>query len=498
MSDSILKSNIETSNFIFFSVSVINVDKLCRYARAALIADYVCLATAESATVLRENEIECLLVDEYVGMNNQHDFPPTMHPSIEGLLTSTDKFRHGIVFDMPYDVSSGYDVGGHTLLAFAVKGNNTPVMTYEDMDKVCDSLASDGCVSNVLKQSLQEKALINITNFYATILRHKNSEYSIQILKKMYALRHGENPYQINAYIMKSVLDDSNTFSIASSILKHSDEKPCYTNIVDIERILISLLMLASAFNKKHQALPYIAIAAKHGNVCGLAVDWEDPSVAVEKALWGNPKAIWGGEVVTNFCITSDIAQQLLSSGAQDILSRRKNRVLVQNQKLTLAHEIKVSRSFRSLFGEYVEQGPCDYVIKEEDIVSCSCEPFSLEDDILIAWCVAYTTFYGGNEVAISKNSQLIGIGGGASTIEATKIAIWKSEENMHKVKDSFFAADAFFPFTDVPEILIKAECQGGLVPAGGKNENKVQQFFSDAGLKVGFIRDIYRGFCRH
>ena len=104
----------------------------------------------------------------------------------------------------------------------------------------------------------------------------------------------------------------------------------------------------------------------------------------------------------------------------------------------------------------------------------------------------------GGNEISLVKDLQLIGSGGGPATTIAAQNAVDRAREQGHSPKASVFAADAFFPFTDAPEILIQAGCNKGLVPNGGKLEMEIRNFFRDHKVDMCFLPQDFRGFCRH
>ena len=91
-----------------------------------------------------------------------------------------------------------------------------------------------------------------------------------------------------------------------------------------------------------------------------------------------------------------------------------------------------------------------------------------------------------------------LGGGGGPSTVAAAETAVLRAKEWGHGTVDSIFAADAFFPFTDAPEVLRDTGCRCGVVPIGGKNESLVKSFFLENSIPVVFIPEQYRGFCRH
>ena len=119
-------------------------------------------------------------------------------------------------------------------------------------------------------------------------------------------------------------------------------------------------------------------------------------------------------------------------------------------------------------------------------------------DSLNIVWSVAWSSNHGGNEVAIAKDSQLLSVGGGPSTVEAASAAVIKAQECGHNLENSVFAANAFFPFIDAPEILANAGLRVGIVPEGGKRESLVKKFFHEKRITMVYLPERYRGFSRH
>ena len=117
---------------------------------------------------------------------------------------------------------------------------------------------------------------------------------------------------------------------------------------------------------------------------------------------------------------------------------------------------------------------------------------------LILAWACSWGSSLGGNEVALVKNLQLVGAGGGPATTIAATNSIQRAKEQTHVLEGSVFAADAFFPFTDAPDLLSQAGCVAGIVPRGGKYENDVRLFFEKNNMTIYFIPQQYRGFCRH
>jgi len=149
--------------------------------------------------------------------------------------------------------------------------------------------------------------------------------------------------------------------------------------------------------------------------------------------------------------------------------------------------------------GGFLRQPFPDYIL---DLEACAIDfPFpdnEYVDSLMIAWATAWFSNHGGNEVAIAKGRKLLGAGGGPSTIDSCCSAVMRAHACGHGVKDSVFAADAFFPYTDGPEELIKAGCIYGVVPDGGKNATLIKEYFKTHTVNVFYLPEQFRGFCRH
>ena len=93
---------------------------------------------------------------------------------------------------------------------------------------------------------------------------------------------------------------------------------------------------------------------------------------------------------------------------------------------------------------------------------------------------------------------MLLAAGGGPSTVDAARSAATHCAEQGHDATGAAFAADAFFPFTDAPQILADAGAIRGAVPDGSRNDDTVKAFFHDRRIAVAWIPAAFRGFCRH
>jgi phosphoribosylaminoimidazolecarboxamide formyltransferase/IMP cyclohydrolase len=338
----------------------------------------------------------------------------------------------------------------------------------------------------------------------------------------VYRLAKGENPYQIPAALFSTVTRDPLSLDKFKLV---SGDPPGFTNLCGLDRLVQTLCRTAHAFKLKYQKIPYIVIAAKHGNPCGMSVDWQKPETAVNKALFGNPVAIWGGEVIANFKITDNLAplfhssqkrKKLLNSSAWmldlitapgfstkaiELLGARAKRKLFVNPALLKPSLNPASWTYRFTRGSLLRQPPPNCVLDFKETAFAGSKKGltpDFYDSLIIAWTVAFNSMHGGNEVAFAKDRALVSCGGGPSTIEAAQLALFKAKNQKHPVVKTVFAADAFFPFTDVPEFLIQAGVIAGLVPAGGQAFKDVKAYFKKNNVPMFYLDENFRGFCYH
>jgi len=490
------------------------------FAKELIALGWEIIGSSETVVLLKNKNLPVIDIADFTGVKEDYGFPPTLHPRIEYALTGNDSLRIDLVYVIPYPLSRGNDVGGRTLLALAVKGSRIPVMTIDDMKKVVSSIKETGQVSENLRHELADKACFAIANHYASLLSSRD-KYDIVSGRFSYELLNGENPYQTPASTFENSQHDD-ALSL-TRFTKVSGEPPCFTNMADADCILRTMTLAAEAFRQNQNSVPHICIAAKHGNACGMGVSSSEPIHAVEKALWGNPRAIWGGEVITNFDIDEKVASALFkcvkreqemgnpywmldmviapdfSKEAQDILCKREIRKLFINKHLkTISHE-KTIFHYRQIRGGFLRQPTANYVLNLE---KCERNSSEFDDkiitDFIIGWAVAFSSNHGGNEVALARDGALLSAGGGPSTVDAAKIAIMRANDNGHSVENAIAAADAFFPFTDAPALLCKAGISGVIAPGGGKHENDIKSFFTAQKKKTVYIPEKFRGFCRH
>ena len=487
------------------------------FAHALLGLGWRIVATQNVAATLAESGVQVEVVSQFLGIQESYPFPPTLHPKMELALTTFETTSIDLVFDTTYPLSKGNDVGGHALLALAAKGNRIVVSNRKDMDKVVRQLLQN---ENEIEAEFRERLIVQayekISNHYQALTHQKDPNQATPA----YELMEGENPYQVPAHLL--TFEDSDGLGL-NQFKQLSGAKPCFTNLADLDSLMKLMCVLVETFHKNDGKAPYITIAAKHGNPCGLSLSWDVPEKSVDGALFGNPRAIWGGEVITNFAISEEVAYKLFQSQKRNetlgdsywmldlvaapefqqdairLLGKRKSRKLFQNPTLFHPRLDHTPWAYRPVRGGYLRQPPNHLTLNW-------CELFDLSgniekvaiDSMVVAWAVAWHSNHGGNEVSLVKDCNLQVVGGGPSTVDAIATALQRAKIYGHNLAGSIFAADAFFPFTDAPKMLAQAGCAYGIVPKGGKNLEMVKEFFTREQIKVHFLPEEYRGFCRH
>ncbi len=503
-------------------ISVDSLDKVEIVVKNLMGMGWHITATDETVEHMEKRGITVEKISDFVSFNQDFGFPPTFHPKMESALTQDVPYKIDLVYDVPYQLSKGVDVGGMALLSLAAKGKRIVCFTLEDILNVIEHLrrnAEHQTIPQSYRNDLINKTFAFVSKCYLDLAK-KDTEYDGFIGRRYYALMNGENPYQVPSDMF--TFDNYEKASLPS-FKNLGTNAPCFVNMADLDSILHTLSIISEAFKRNFGKVPYIAIAAKHGNACGAAINWEEPENSLLNALFGNPLAIWGGEFISNFKITEHLAGLLYKSNerkerlgskywmldvvvapefdekAINVLSKKKSRKLLSCRDIYEPNVLMHNWHYRYVRGGFLRHPAPDYVIDFSKITDWDKD---LDDqllfNIIIAWAVSFSSNHGGNEVAITGDNMLLSAGGGPSTVEAALTAVKRATANGHDLKCSIFGADAFFPFIDAPQVLYNAGCSAGVVPGGGKNEPLVREFFKKNNMKTAFLDPKYRGFIRH
>lgn len=424
------------------------------------------------------------------------------------------------------------DIGGPTMVRSAAKGGRIVVCDPADRELVIGQLQGAGDVNAETRQYLRAKAEAAVAAYTLDSARfHSHGNFDGMTGWGVQELAYGENRDQSPAFLHAVGGNDPlgwDKFQFVSG-------SPGYINMADGEQALSIMCLMAEAFRRNFDAkMPHIAIACKHGNPCGASVDWNNPIIALHKALSGDPIAVMGAEVMTSFPIIGDIGRALyevpsrlreqvgrkywgvdvvfaprFNDAAIELLGKRENRRLAANPQLQWPTMPKNEWVLRPVRGGFLRQKAPTFIFHLYNTVEMRVgAPLSSEQlsTLILAWAVAWRA--SSNTVILAKDNMLIGPGvGQQDRVACCQLALDRAKRADHDTRGAFFASDAFFPYArrkreedplEGPELLAEAGCIGGVVPADGKNLQEVRSFFAERNMQVAFVAKEHRGFSRH
>jgi phosphoribosylaminoimidazolecarboxamide formyltransferase/IMP cyclohydrolase len=302
-------------------------------------------------------------------------------------------------------------------------------------------------------------------------------EWFGEIYRREHSLRYGENPHQAAA-IYRGPWDG------IVGALQHHGKEMSFNNYTDADAAWRAAL--------DHSA-PCVAII-KHANPCGIAIAG-DIATAYRAAHACDPVSAFGGVVAANRVISVAMATDLAAiftevviapgyeDGAIEILSAKPSiRILT----CTSAKIAPVER--RPISGGALLQ-QSDLIDAPGDLsagwkqVSGSPVSQNVIADLEFAWRSIRAVK--SNAILLAKDGAAIGIGmGQVNRVDSAKLAVDRAG---NRVAGTVAASDAFFPFADGLEILIRAGVTAVVQPGGSVRDEEVIAAANAAGIAMFF-----------
>jgi phosphoribosylaminoimidazolecarboxamide formyltransferase/IMP cyclohydrolase len=301
-------------------------------------------------------------------------------------------------------------------------------------------------------------------------------------------LRYGENPHQTAAlYVVGSggVPD-----GLAGAEQLHGKEMS-YNNYVDAD----------AAWRAAHDHDDACVAIIKHANPCGIAVASpsfaDDPGAAIaeahRKAHACDPVSAYGGVIAANREVSVAMAEQIAevftevvaapgyAEGALEVLTRKRN---VRVLRVTGAPRAGIE--MRAVSGGLLVQrrdlidAPGDDQAKWELATGEPVDAATLAD-LAFAWraCRAVKS----NAILLARDLATVGVGmGQVNRVDAAGLAIQRAGD---RVSGSVAASDAFFPFPDGLELLLRAGVRAVVQPGGSIRDPEVTAAAAAAGVPL-------------
>lgn len=278
-------------------------------------------------------------------------------------------------------------------------------------------------------------------------------------------LRYGENPHQ-KGWVWKEKTKDPLAFFNFQQL---QGKQLSFNNYLDIDAAVECL----SFIGQKSAA----CVVVKHTNPCGVSID-ADIKKAFIKAWAGDSLAAFGSIIIVNRKVNVGLAKLMLknkrffevlacpsiSTEAKKTFSTKKNLRVLVNSALGKPKLIN-NLDFKKIRGGLLVQENDNRKLKNKDlkVVTRKNPTESQLNDLMFAWNIARVSK--ANAIVLVKNQQLISSGvGQQDRFRCCQLAISKAGKS---VKNTVAASDAFFPFPDGPEVLIKSGVKSIIQPGG-------------------------------
>ena len=391
----------------------------------------------------------------------------------------------------PKKIIENIDIGGPTMVRAAAKNfKNVTIITnrndYRSLIKELETLK--GKTSLRFRELMSSKAF-GLTAYYdAMIANWFNKKLKIEFPerktifgRKFRELRYGENPHQQSSIYVSDYDDEKLGFNQI-----HGKELS-YNNYNDI---FASLEILSSL--KKNSG----TVIIKHANPCGVSENMV-PLISFKNAYASDPISAFGGVLACNYKVNKKIANEVnknflevvLANGfdreSLEILKRKKNLRIIDISNF----KHKNLSSIKSFDGSFLIQSKDDVIIDEKKLRCVTKLKASKKELSEIKFAYNICKHVKSNAIVLCNNFSTIGIGAGQpSRLDSCKIAVQKAKQfQSSKIKNSIAASDAFFPFADGINTLIKAGVKTIIQPGGSIRDQEVINVANKARIKMFF-----------
>ena len=405
---------------------------------------------------------------------------PNIDLVIVNLYPFESKLKENISFNKLIEC---IDVGGPTLIRAGAKNFNdvTTISNTEDYFQLVKQLKlNNGATSINFRKFMASKAF-NLTAYYDSVISNwLNIQLGIKAPKKktiygnfIKKLRYGENPHQEG-----SLYEIGNKLGLQ----KLHGKELSYNNYNDI----YTSLSILNTFKKNEGT-----VIVKHTNPCGVSIEKNQLS-SFKNSQRCDPVSAFGGVVAINSIISKKLSLELnknffeviVSRGfkqdALKILKKRKNVRLVDFSKF----KINNKEHYLFLGNSFLAQDSNDILFKNKLKIVTKKKP-SREQLSSLKFAFKVCKFVKSNAIVLANNKSTIGIGSGQpSRVDSCKIASNKALKFLpNKIINSVAASDAFFPFTDGIDELIKVGVKAIIQPGGSMNDGQVIKAANKAGI---------------
>jgi phosphoribosylaminoimidazolecarboxamide formyltransferase/IMP cyclohydrolase len=390
------------------------------------------------------------------------------------------------------EVIENIDIGGPTMIRAAAKNHAyaTVIVSPASYDAVLAELEMGaGQISPQTRESLAAEAFAYTARYDTSIARwfaERGEDFPdlyVRAFEKVVDLPYGENPHQRAAYYAQV----GARMHVLSMVKQHHGKQLSYNNLLDLD---------AARRVAREFSVPACVIV-KHNNPCGVAAG-RTVLEAYERAFACDPISAFGGIIVLNRAIDRETAEKLneqfievlfapaYDDAALEVLTQKKNlRILEDNERrIPLAGETEEKQV---LGGLLVQDRDSDITDRADMEVVTARQPTDEEwQELLFGWRVC--KHVKSNAIVLTRDLATVGIGAGQmSRVDSVRLALEKSR--VDSLSGAVMASDAFFPFSDGPELAMEAGVSAIIQPGGSVRDDEVIAAADAAGAAMVFTK---------
>ena len=301
-------------------------------------------------------------------------------------------------------------------------------------------------------------------------------------------LRYGENSHQSAALYKIAGLEASLGIAQAKQF---GGKEMSFNNYVDGD----AALRAAYDFNE-----PAVAII-KHANPCGIAIgpaNSPDPiAEAHAKAHFCDSISAYGGVIAANRTVSLEMAKQvadiftevIIAPGydfeALQLLLTKKNLRVLQLPPNYSREAFEIKQVSGGLLLQETDSFE-NFTSKNWKLVSGVNADPQIRSDLEFAWRAVRSVK--SNAILLAKDGASIGIGmGQVNRVDSCELAVSRAGA---RVRGTVAASDAFFPFADGLELLIRAGVKAVVQPGGSVRDDEVIAAATAAGITMYFTSE--------
>ena len=320
-----------------------------------------------------------------------------------------------------------------------------------------------------------------IANWFNKKLKIEFPERKTIFGRKLKKLRYGENPHQQSSIYVNDYNDKQLAFD------QIQGKELSYNNYND----MFSSLEILSSLKRNSGT-----VIIKHANPCGVSEN-KVPLISFKNAYASDPISAFGGVIACNYRINKKIALEINKNFLEVILAKGfdKDSLQILKKKKNLRiidisnFELKNLTSIKSFDGSFLLQDKDNIVMDKKKLKCVTNLKPSKKELAEIHFAFKICKYVKSNAIVLCNNFSTIGIGAGQpSRFDSCKIAVQKAKQfQISKIKNSIAASDAFFPFADGINILIKAGIKTIVQPGGSIRDQEVINAANKAKIKMFF-----------